>query len=57
MSIRLIRIKLAKLAVKLLLPKEIWIGNHFGCYTQKWSVHLGKLDNRGVLQGVEDKKA
>jgi hypothetical protein len=55
--VRLTRIKLAKAAVKLLLPPDLWIGNHKGAYTCKWAVHLGKLDNRGVLQGVEDRKA
>lgn len=55
--VRLARIKLAKAAVKLLLPRGLWIGNHKGAYTCKWAVHLGKMDNRGVLQGVEDSKA
>jgi len=55
--VRLIRIKLAKAAVKVLLPRNVFAGNYFGLYTQKWSVHLGKLDERGVLQGVEDRKA
>lgn len=32
-------------------------GMHFGAYTQKWSVHLGRLDNRGVLQGISDRDA
>lgn len=55
--IRLLRIKAAKAAVKILLPRGLFVGNHFGTYTQKWSVHLGKIDSRGVLQGVEDSKA
>lgn len=55
--VRLLRIKLAKGAVKILLPRDIWIANHKGAYTCKWSVHLGKLDRRGVLQGVEDRHA
>ena len=55
--VRLARIKLAKAAVKALLPKGLWVGNAFGGYTQKWSVHLGKLDSRGVLQGVADHDA
>lgn len=55
--VRLARIKLAKAAVKLLLPRGLWLGNHKGVYTCKWTVHLGKLDSRGVLQGVEDRKA
>jgi hypothetical protein len=49
------RINLAKVAVKILLPPDIWIGNHKGSYTCKWAVHLGKLDSRGVLQGVEER--
>jgi hypothetical protein len=55
--VRLARIKIAKAVIKVVLPKDLWIGNHFGLYTQKWSVELGKLDPHGVLQGVEDKKA
>ena len=55
--IRLVRIKLAKLAVGILLPRGIWIGKHKGAYTCKWAVHLGRMDNRGVLQGVEDRNA
>lgn len=54
---RLLRIKAVKLVVKLLLPSDIWVGNTVGVYTRKMSVHLGKLDSRGVLQGVEDRKA
>lgn len=53
----LARIKLAKLFVRLLLPRDLWLGNHKGAYTQKWSVHLGVLDSRGVLQGIEDRHA
>lgn len=55
--VRLARIKLAKAAVKIVLPRGLFIGKHLGAYTQKWSVHLGKIDSRGVLQGVEDRKA
>jgi hypothetical protein len=55
--VRLSRIKLAKAAVKVLLPRNVFAGNYFSVYTQKWSVHLGKLDERGVLQGVEDRNA
>lgn len=56
-TLRLIRIKLAKLAVWLLLPRGLFLGNHKGAYTCRWSVHLGRIDSRGVLQGVEDRKA
>lgn len=55
--IRLLRIKTVKLVVKMLLPPDIFVGKQIGAYTCKMSVHLGKLDNRGVLQGVEDHKA
>lgn len=55
--VRLARIKLAKAAVKILLPRGLWVGNHRGIYTGKWAPHLGRLDDRGVLQGVEDRQA
>lgn len=55
--IRLVRIKLAKLAVRFLLPRGLWVGKQYGAYNCKWSVHLGSLDKRGVLQGKEDTNA
>lgn len=55
--VRIVRIKLAKVCVHILLPRGLWLGNHKGVYTQKWAVHLGRLDSRGVLQGVEDRNA
>lgn len=39
------------------LPRNVWVGKHFGAYTSRWSVHLGRLDNRGVLQGLSDRDA
>lgn len=54
---RLLRIKIVKLVVKMLLPPDIFVGNKIGIYTCKMNTLLGKLDDRGVLQGVEDHKA
>ncbi|MFA7175289.1 MAG: hypothetical protein WC340_18085, partial [Kiritimatiellia bacterium] len=42
---------------RMLLPRNVWVGKHFGAYTCRWSVHLGRLDNRGVLQGLSDRDA
>jgi len=55
--LRLLRIKIVKIVVKLLLPKDIWVGKIKGAYTCKYDVLLGKMDKRGILQGVEDHKA
>lgn len=49
-----VRLLIVKLVCWLCLPKEIWVANHFGAYTQKWSIHFARLDNRGVLQGVSE---
>ena len=39
----------------LLLPRDIWVGKYYGAYLQEWEIHFGRLDNRGVLQGVADR--
>lgn len=52
-----IRLAIVRAVCRLLLPRNVWVGMHFGAYTQKWSVHLGRLDNRGVLQGLSDRDA
>lgn len=52
-----IRLEIVRAVCRLLLPRNVWVGMHFGAYTQKWSVHLGRLDNRGVLQGISDRDA
>jgi hypothetical protein len=49
---KIIKLKFLKLICKLLLPKNIWIGNHFGPFTQKYTIEFGTLDNRGVIQGL-----
>jgi hypothetical protein len=56
---RVMRLRLAvvKTVCRLLLPRNVWIGLHFGAYSQKWSIHLGRLDSRGVLQGLSDHDA
>lgn len=47
-----------KLAIILLswLPEDVWIGRYQGGYTQEIRWIAGKLDNRGVLQGLEIEK-
>ena len=49
------RLIILRMVCWVLLPRDIWIGKHYGGYTQKWGICLGRLDNRGVLQGVLDK--
>jgi len=50
-----LRIATLRIACRLLLPRGVWIGKHFGAYTQRWDIVLGRLDSRGVLQGVTDR--
>lgn len=52
-----LRLAIVRAVCWMLLPRNVWVGKHFGAYTQKWSVHLGRLDNRGVLQGLSDRDA
>jgi len=54
MMLRL-RLQLLCLACRVLLPKNVWVGKHFGAYTRKYDVVFGRLDSRGVLQGIEPK--
>lgn len=56
--------KLARLRIKLLLavcrrlmPFNLWVGNHYGAYTTEYDVVFGRLDYRGVLQGVSTEEA
>lgn len=48
------RLAIVRAVCRLLLPPDVWVGLHFGAYTQRWSIHLGRLDNRGVLQGLSE---
>lgn len=50
-----LRLILVRIACYMFLPRNVWIGKHYGAYTQKWSIQLGKIDNRGVLQGISEK--
>jgi hypothetical protein len=52
-----LRLAIVRLICRLLLPRNVWVGMHFGAYTQKWSAQLGRLDNRGVMQGLSDHDA
>ena len=50
------KIVILKLICSLFLPKDIFIGKHCGPYTQKYNIFFGKIDNRGVLQGIDINK-
>jgi len=50
-SIRM-RIVVLKTVCKLFLPRGLWVGKHFGAYTQRFDILFGRIDNRGVIQGV-----
>ncbi|WP_414039315.1 hypothetical protein ACJU26_08795 [Acidithiobacillus sp. M4-SHS-6] len=47
-----LRLLVVKLACWLCLPEEIWVGKTVGVYTQKVFIQFGKLDARGILQGL-----
>ena len=49
-----LRLAIVRSVCSALLPRGVWVGKHFGAYTQRWDIMLGKLDSRGVLQGVLD---
>jgi len=53
-SIRL-RIVILKMVCTWLLPRGLWVGKHFGAYTQRSDILFGRIDNRGVIQGVSDR--
>lgn len=50
-----LRLATVRAVCRLLLPRDVWVGKRFGAYTQRLDICLGKLDNRGVLQGVLDR--
>ena len=50
-----LRLAAVRTVCRLLLPPELWVGKHFGAYTQRFDICLGKLDGRGVMQGVLDR--
>ncbi len=50
-----LRLWIVRSACRIALPRDVWVGKNFGAYTQRWDVVLGRLDSRGVLQGVSDR--
>lgn len=50
------RVAIIRALLSLLLPRDVWVGKHFGGYTQKWGITFGKLDHRGVMQGYDPKE-
>lgn len=50
-----LRLAVVRAVCRALLPRGVWVGKHFGAYTQRWDIVLGRLDSRGVLQGVIDR--
>ena len=49
-----LRLLIVKLVCMMFLPRHVWVGKHFGVYTQRFNVVFGKLDSRGVLQGYTE---
>lgn len=46
------KILLLKCLLRTLMPKDVFVGIYKGAYTQKYDVVFGRLDSRGVLQGI-----
>ena len=53
-TIMRLRLAILRVACRLLLPRDLWIGKHYVA-SQRWDITLGRLDGRGVLQGVLDR--
>lgn len=49
------RLLVIKIICTALLPRDFWVGKHFGAYTNKYRITFGRLDGRGVLQGMLEK--
>lgn len=49
-----LRMAVVRTVCRYFLPRDVWVGKHLGGYTQKWSICFGKLDSRGVLQGLKE---
>gem|GEM_PF-4222113 len=49
-----LRLGILRLVCRVLLPRDVWIGKHCGAYSKRCAVVFGRLDRRGVLQGVLD---
>lgn len=47
-----LRIGFVMLVIKIFMPQDFFVGKHYGTYTCKYQVTFGRLDKRGVLQGV-----
>lgn len=52
-----IRLSIVRVVCWAILPRGVWVGKHYGAYTCRWSIHLGRLDTRGVLQGLSNHDA
>ena len=52
-----LRLAIVRAVCWIFMPRNVWAGKHYGAYTCRWSIQLGKLDNRGVLQGLSDRDA
>ena len=51
-----LRLAIVKAVCWLLLPRGLWVGKNFGPYDCRWFVAFGRIDNRGVLQGMSEQQ-
>lgn len=52
-----LRLAVIRAICRAMLPCDVWVGKHRGAYSTRYGIHLGKLDGRGVLQGLSDRDA
>ena len=51
-----LRLAIVKAVCWLLLPRGLWVGKNFGPYVCRWFIAFGRIDNRGVLQGMSEQQ-
>lgn len=51
-----LRLAIVKAVCWVCLPRGLWVGKNFGPYSCRWFVAFGRIDNRGVLQGMSEQQ-
>ena len=51
-----LRLAIVKAVCWSCLPRGLWVGKNFGPYSLRWFVAFGRIDNRGVLQGMSEQQ-
>ena len=51
-----LRLAIVKAVCWVCLPRGLWVGKNFGPYAFRWFIAFGRIDNRGVLQGMSEQQ-